>query len=77
MPAFSETFEALVRGLQDALAAVGGAPAVWRSDNLSAATHQLLGGGRELNRRFRDVLTHYGASSTRIEPGESHQNGVI
>jgi hypothetical protein len=74
--AFSETFEALVRGLQDALAAVGGVPAVWRSDNLSAATHQLLGGGRELNRRFKDVLTHYGASSTRISPGESHPNGV-
>jgi hypothetical protein len=74
--AFSETFEALVRGLQDALAAIGGVPAVWRSDNLSAATHQLMGGGRELNRRFRDVLDHYGAASTRIEPGESHQNGV-
>ena len=75
--AFSETFEALVRGLQDALWALGGVPAVWRSDNLSAATHQIPGGGRELNRRFADVLTHYGASSTRIEPGESHQNGGV
>ena len=74
--AFSETFEALVRGLQDALAAIGGAPAIWRSDNLSAATHQIPGGGRELNRRFEAVLAHYGATSTRIEPGESHQNGV-
>ena len=75
--AFSETFEALVRGLQGALWALGGVPAVWRSDNLSAATHQIPGGGRELNRRFADVLTHYGASSTRIEPGESHQNGGV
>lgn len=74
--AFSETFEALVRGLQDALWALGGVPRVWRSDNLSAATHQILGGGRELNRRFRDVLDHYGAHSTRIEPGKSNQNGV-
>jgi hypothetical protein len=74
--AFAETFEALVRGLQDALAAVGGVPSVWRSDNLSAATHQIPGGGRELNRRFEAVLDHYGASSTRIEPGESHQNGI-
>ena len=48
-----------------------------RSDNLSAATHQLAGGGRELNRRYRDVLEHYGATSTRIEPGESHQNGTV
>ena len=74
--AFSETFEALVRGLQGALWELGGVPRVWRSDNLSAATHQLPGGGRELNRRFADVLDHYGAASTRIEPGESHQNGV-
>jgi hypothetical protein len=74
--AFSETFEALVRGLQDALAAIGGVPPVWRSDNLSAATHQIPGAGRELNRRFAAVLEHYGASSTRIEPGQSHQNGV-
>ncbi|MGA3123093.1 MAG: IS21 family transposase [Polyangiaceae bacterium] len=75
--AFSETFEALVHGLQDALAAIGGAPPVWRSDNLSAATHQLPGSGRELNRRFAAVLEHYGASSTRIEPRKSHQNGVV
>jgi len=74
--AFSETFEALVRGLQDALWDLGGVPAVWRSDNLSAATHQIPGGGRELNRRFAAVLEHYGASSTRIEPRQSHQNGV-
>ena len=47
MLAFSETFEALVRGVQQALWALGGAPAVLRSDNLSAATHELKqSGGR-------------------------------
>lgn len=74
--AFSETFEALVRGIQDAVWDLGGAPRIWRSDNLSAATHQIPEGGRELNRRFAAVLEHYGARSTRIEPGESHQNGA-
>ena len=74
--AFSETFEALVHGLQDALWDLGGVPTVWRSDNLSAATHQIPGGGRELNRRFADVLEHYGASSTRIKPRKSHENGI-
>ena len=74
--AFSETFEALVHGLQNALWELGGVPPVWRSDNLSAATHQIPGGGRELNRRYATVLQHYGVKSTRIEPGESHQNGV-
>jgi hypothetical protein len=52
-------------------------PSVWRSDNLSAATHQIPGGGRELNRRFATVLEHYGATSTRIEPRQSHQNGGV
>lgn len=75
--AFSETFEAVVAGLQDAFWELGSAPSIWRSDNLSAATHQIPGGGRELNRRFADVLTHYGAKSTRIEPGKSNQNGVV
>jgi hypothetical protein len=74
--ALSETFESLVRGLQGALWELGGVPHVWRSDNLSAATHQIRGGGRCLNRRFADVVTHYGATSTRIEPGKSHENGV-
>lgn len=74
--AFSETFEALTRGLQSAMWAIGGAPRILRSDNLSAATHQIPGGGRELNRRYGAFLDHYGAKSTRIEPGESHQNGV-
>jgi hypothetical protein len=76
--AFGETFEALVAGLQGALWALGGAPAVGRHDNLSAATHELKrSGGRALTKRFKDVLDHYGMASTRIAPGESHENGVV
>ena len=75
--AFSETFEALVCGLQDALWRLGGVPEVLRSDNLSAATHELPSGGRELNQRFAQVLTHYQVRSTRIEPGKSNQNGAV
>ena len=76
--AFGETYEALVRGIQDALWALGAAPEVLRSDNLSAATHELKkSGGRALNARFRGVLDHYGMISTRIRPGESHENGVV
>ena len=75
--ALGETFEALVRGVQGALWSLEGVPEVLRSDNLSAATHELPEGGRSLTRRFSAVLTHYGLKSTRIEPGESHQNGVV
>ena len=74
--AFAETFEALVAGVQGAVWSLGGAPHVLRSDNLSAATHELHGGGRPLTKRFRAVLDHYGMSSTRINAGESHENGV-
>lgn len=75
--AFGETYEALVSGLQGALWALGGVPAVGRHDNLSAATHELKrSGGRALNKRFGDVLAHYDLASTRINPGESHENGV-
>jgi hypothetical protein len=76
--AFGETFEALVHGLQGALWDLGGVPSVLRHDNLSAATHELArSGGRSLNRRFADVLDHYGARSSRISPGESHENGGV
>jgi hypothetical protein len=74
--AFGETFEALVSCLQGALHELGGVPEVVRHDNLSAATRELRHSrGRTLTKRFGDVLDHYGLRSTRIEPGESHQNG--
>jgi hypothetical protein len=76
MLAFSETFEALVAGVQAAFWKLDGVVEVVRHDNLSAATRELRRtGGRTLTRRFADVLAHYGLRSTRIEPGESHQNG--
>src|SRR3989475_5060325 len=75
--AFGETFEALVGGVQGALWALGGVPAVLRSDNLSAATHELkTSNGRDLTPRFRAVLEHYGMRSSRITPGRAHENGV-
>jgi hypothetical protein len=76
--AASETFEALLAGLQGALWTLGAVPAVLRHDNLSAATHELKrSGGRQLNERFRGVLEHYGLRSSRITPGEGHENGVV
>ena len=76
--AYGETFEAMLLGLQGALWELDGAPAVVRHDNLSAATHELRRtGGRTLTTRFKDFLDHYGLRSTRIVPGEAHQNGVV
>ena len=75
--ALSETFEALVSGLQGALWMLGAVPAVLRHDNLSAATHELKrSGGRQLTARFQQVMDHYGLRSSRIQPGKPHENGV-
>jgi hypothetical protein len=75
--AFGETFEALATSVQGALWALGGVPAVLRSDNFSAATHELkTTSGRDLTPRFRAVLEHYGMRSSRITPGRAHENGV-
>lgn len=73
--AFGETFEAMLAGIQGAFWALGGVPRRLRSDNLSAATHALAEGGRGLTRRYQHLLTHYDLASSRIRPGESHENG--
>ena len=66
---FGETFGALVQGLQGALWELGGVPRVVRTDNLSAATHDLKNSsGRAMNARYEAVLTHYGVDSTRTNP---------
>ena len=76
--AFGETYEALVASVQGAVWELGGVTTVLRSDNLSAATHELKrSGGRALTQRFKGVLDHYGMESTRIRAGESHENGIV
>jgi hypothetical protein len=78
MVAASESFEATAAGVQGALWELGGVSEVLRSDNLSAATHDLQRSrGRALNRRYRDLLEHYGLRSSLIQVGEAHENGVV
>jgi hypothetical protein len=58
-----ETLEALVKGLQGSLWELGGVPEVVRSDNLSAATHELK------NSRGRSLSQRYGATTISVPPG--------
>ena len=75
--AYEETFTALVSGLQGALWELGGVPEVVRTDNLSAATHELKDSkGRAFNERYQTILDHYGLRATRTNPRSSHENGV-
>lgn len=77
--AFSESFEALVEGLQRALWALGGVPKQLTLDNMSAATHELKKGrGRSLNKRFGDVCDHLGFEKVRrINVRKAHENGAV
>ena len=75
--AAGETFLGLQKGLQNALWTLGGVPQIVRSDNTSAATHELRSSrGRALNDNYAALLDHYGLRSTRINPGQGHENGV-
>ena len=75
---FSENFETLSAAVQGALWELGGTVEVLRSDNLSAATHQLYGErGRVLTKRYRELLEHYGLRASPITPGRAHENGVV
>ena len=74
---YSETFSALVSGLQGALWELGAVPEVVRTDNLSAATHELRdSGSRDFNESYQAILDHYGLKATRTNPRSSHENGV-
>ena len=74
----SETFEALAGGLQESLWKLGGVPREHRTDNLSAATHELRQtGGRAFNRVYQEFLAHYGLEASRNWPGNAHENGDV
>jgi len=74
---FSETFEALIAGLQASLWELGRAPRYHRTDNLSAATHDLGEGGRAFNERYVGALGHYGLLPDKNTPGRGHENGDV
>jgi hypothetical protein len=74
---YSESFETLLAGFQAAVWELGRVPAVHRTDNLSAATHQLRTGGRTFNERYVRALAHYGVRPDANTPGRGHENGDI
>jgi len=56
MVCFSESFETLIAGFQRAVGELGRVPHKHRTDNLSAATHNLQDGGRAFNERDGEWL---------------------
>ncbi len=73
-----ESYVALAEGLQNALWALGGAPAEHRSDSLSAAFRNLDAQARaDLTTRYDALCQHYGMTPTRNNRGVAHENGGI
>jgi hypothetical protein len=71
---FSESFESLSQGLQNALWELGGVPQIHRTDRLTAAVNNL--GDRDLfQQRYRALLAHYGLRPQAIQPRKANQNG--
>lgn len=76
--AISESFAALSRGFQNALHELGGVPVEHRTDNLSAATHNLKKEeGRAFNDRYMRLVEHYGMRASRNSPGKGNENGDV
>lgn len=74
---FSESFEALIGGFQAAVWELGKVPKLHRTDNLSAATHELGEGGRTFNERYLGALAHYQVKPDCNTPGRGHENGDV
>ena len=77
MVCFSESFETLIAGFQGAVAELGRVPHKHRTDNLSAATHDLKDGRRAFNERYLGAMAHYGVEADRNTPGRAHENGSV
>jgi hypothetical protein len=73
---FSESFQALSEGLQDALWKLGGVPEMHRTDRLSAAVHKDLNPER-FTSRYRGLLRHYGMKPASIQAEKANENGDV
>jgi hypothetical protein len=71
-----ESFEALSRGLQNALWQAGGCPREHRSDSLSAAFKNLRE-QEDFTTCYESLLEHYGMQGTRNNRGQGHENGSV
>ena len=73
---FSESFESLSEGLQNALWELGGVPRAHRTDCLTSAV-QKLDHPDEFTRRYQALLNHYGLQGRKTQPASPHENGDV
>ena len=73
---FSESFESLSEGLQNALWEMGGVPKMHQTDRLSAAVKK-PGNPEEFTQRYKALLSHYGLQGHKTQPASPNENGDV
>jgi len=73
---FSESYESLSEGIQNALWELGGVPQRHRTDRLSAAVHKECN-PEEFTARYQELLKHYDLKGEKIQAGHGNENGDI
>jgi transposase len=76
MVCFSESFESLSSGVQNALWEAGAVPEEHRTDSLTAAVNNLKE-EEEFTERYQGLMRHYGMRPSHNNPGRGHENGDV
>jgi len=73
---FSESFESLSEGLQNALWELGRVPKIHRTDRLSAAVKK-PGNPEEFTQRYKALVNHYNLQGHKTQPSSPNENGDV
>ena len=73
---FSESFESLSQGFQNALWELGGGPIYHRTDRLSTAVNSMANPA-EFTQRYKGLMSHYKLQPQKIRAREPHENGDV
>jgi hypothetical protein len=73
---FSESFESLSEGIQNAVWELGGVPQRHRTDRMSLAVNN-GSDMKEFTERYTGLLGYYGMEMEKIQPREANENGDV
>ncbi len=73
---YSESFDSLSKGYEEAVWLLGYVAPEHRTDNLTAASKK-SGNKRIESDKWQEFMRHYQVKASRNNPGESHENGSI
>jgi hypothetical protein len=73
---YSESFESLCEGFQNAVWELGKVPQRHRTDRLSTAVNNMTTPA-EFSERYAALLRYYGVEGEKIQAGKGHENGDV